>query len=98
MAGNLRNEVAIPLDVRCACSKPKRIPVSLDAEFWAVMLLMLSNINMNPDQKVFVVYCRHCSTQGYVRVGDLSLDNGAGLRHMLGADYEHALDVVGDSG
>ena len=79
----LRHEMAVPLDFKCACSKARRIPVSLDAEFWALMLLLLKNVDVSPATRVLVVFCRHCSTEGEVTVGDLRLDNGRALSHML---------------
>ena len=73
MAGNLRNEVAIPLDVRCNCPRPRRIPVSLDVEFWIIMRNAVAAVELSKGHRVFNVHCRHCNSSHPVSIGDLRL-------------------------
>ena len=46
----------------------------LDASFWNFMRSALNGGAMDSNQTVFIVHCRHCSTQSQVTVRDLKLD------------------------
>lgn len=80
----LLNGMTIPLEISCACRAPKRMPVRLDVMFWSTMNQLLSTVDVDPEIRVFTVYCRHCGTEKEISIGDLDLDNKLDRPHMLG--------------
>ena len=89
--------VGIPVRMRCACRKPAKLPVTLNAEFWMTLRILLANVDAPAETVVFVGYCRHCSSERDVTLADLALDAGQGVHHMLGVDNNGAPHVVGGS-
>lgn len=80
----LRDPVAVPLNIQCSCTRPRRIPVSLDAAFWNFLSRVLHNVEIPGDVPVLHVYCRHCGTEKAVTVGELRLDSLPAITDILG--------------